>query len=152
MKRSHLGSDHSEQYLIKTKTVKTIKPMTRCVIVVVFVCWGLLATPATAQERTRYGYPKGFNRDKKYLMKGKHIILTEKQECRSDFSSSGVYVVFVLVKTFQRGSRVQSRVERGPAMAFKRAAWSVDGRITRRLQRLLFAGDRRYIDRRPDNE
>ena len=57
-------------------------PMKRCVIVVIFVCWGLLATPATVQERTRYGYPKGFNRDKKYLMKGKHIILTEKQECR----------------------------------------------------------------------
>ncbi|KAI0208560.1 hypothetical protein LSAT2_006760 [Lamellibrachia satsuma] len=67
---------------IKTKTVKQIVSMTRCVILVVLVCACLLATQATRDKQTRYGYPKGLNRDKKYWMKDGHIIPTERQECR----------------------------------------------------------------------
>ena len=57
--------------------------MTRCVILVVLVCACLLASQATEKaERTRYGYPDGFKKTKKYWMRGGRIVLSDFQVCR----------------------------------------------------------------------
>ncbi|KAI0230690.1 hypothetical protein LSAT2_019005 [Lamellibrachia satsuma] len=57
--------------------------MTRSVILVVILCACLLATQAAKKgEQIRYGYPKGFNRRKKYWMEGGRITMPDSQVCR----------------------------------------------------------------------